>query len=84
VARISADGATLRIGRGPDNDIVLADGRVSRRHGQISVRLGTLIYSDLDSTNGSYLQGSRIQEIALGPHDVIQLGGSTLTIEPAQ
>ncbi len=84
VARIPVDGATLRIGRGADNDIVLADGRVSRRHGQISVRLGTLIYTDLNSTNGSYLQGSRIQEIALGPHDVIQLGGSTLTIEPAQ
>ena len=44
---------------------------------------GTLVYSDLGSTNGSYLQGSRVHEIALGPHDVIQLGGSSLTIEPA-
>jgi hypothetical protein len=81
--RIPVGGGQLRIGRGSDNDIVLADSRVSRHHAQISVRLGTLIYTDLGSTNGSYLQGSRVQEIALGPHDVIQLGGSSLTIEPA-
>jgi len=84
VVRRAVDGTTLRIGRASDNEIVLADSRVSRHHAQISVRLGTLIYTDLNSTNGSYLQGSRVQEIALGPHDVIQLGGSTLTIEPAQ
>lgn len=82
VTRLAVDGGTLRVGRAGDNDIVLADSRVSRHHGQISVRLGTLIYTDLGSTNGSYLQGSRVQEIALGPHDVIQIGGSTLTIEP--
>jgi hypothetical protein len=84
VVRVAVDGSTLRVGRAGDNEIVLADSRVSRHHGQLSVRLGTLIYTDLNSTNGSYLQGSRVQEIALGPHDVIQLGGSTLTIEPAQ
>jgi hypothetical protein len=83
VRHVVVDGSSLRIGRSNDNEIVLADDRVSRHHGQISARLGTLVYSDLGSTNGSYLQGSRVHEIALGPHDVIQLGGSSLTIEPA-
>jgi hypothetical protein len=83
VVRLPVEGASLRVGRARDNDIVLDDSRVSRHHGQISVRLGTLIYTDLGSTNGSYLQGSRVHEIALGPHDILQLGGSTLTIEPA-
>jgi hypothetical protein len=80
--RVPVDGGTLRVGRAQDNDIVIGDSRVSRHHAQISVRLGTLIYTDLDSTNGSFLHGSRVREIALGPNDVIQLGASSLTIEP--
>jgi hypothetical protein len=83
IQRLPVEGGSLRIGRAADNDVVVPDGRVSRHHAQISTRLGTLIYTDLDSSNGSYLQGSRVREIALGPHDVIQLGGSSLTIEPA-
>ncbi len=72
---------TLRIGRALDNDLVLPDERVSRHHGQISVRMGMLVYRDLGSTNGSFLNGSGVTEIALGPTDVLQLGGSSLTIE---
>jgi hypothetical protein len=81
VTRVPVQSSTLRIGRAPDNDIVLPDERVSRHHGQISVRLGTLVYADLGSTNGSFLNGSGVTEIALGPTDVLQLGGSSLTIE---
>lgn len=82
VERIPVRGGTLRVGRALDNDVVLDDAAVSRHHAQITVRLGTLIYTDLASTNGSFLQGNRVHEIALGPDDVIQLGGSSLTIEP--
>ena len=71
----------MRIGRALDNDVVLPDEGVSRHHGQMSVRLGTLVYADLGSTNGSFLNGSGVTEIALGPGDVLQLGGSSLTIE---
>ncbi|HEY7599415.1 MAG TPA: FhaA domain-containing protein [Candidatus Limnocylindrales bacterium] len=81
--RVPVDGGTLRVGRARDNDIVVDDSRVSRHHGQISVRHGTLVYTDLDSTNGSYLYGNRVHEIALGPNDVIHLGASSLTIESA-
>ena len=42
-----------------------------------------LVYTDLGSTNGSFLNGSPVTEIALGPGDVLQLGSSTVTIEPA-
>lgn len=73
--------STVRIGRALDNDLVLPDERVSRHHGQISVRLGMLVYTDLGSTNGSFLNGSGVSEIALGPTDVLQLGGSSLTVE---
>lgn len=82
VTRVPVSGGTMRIGRALDNDVVLADERVSRHHGQIGIRLGMLVYTDLDSTNGSYLHGSSVSEIALGPGDVLQLGSSTVTIEP--
>ncbi|HUG47751.1 MAG TPA: FhaA domain-containing protein [Candidatus Limnocylindria bacterium] len=81
VERLPVSSGTLRVGRALDNDIVLADDRVSRHHGQFGVRFGTLVYSDLGSTNGSYLNGSAVTEIALGPGDVLQLGSSTLAIE---
>jgi pSer/pThr/pTyr-binding forkhead associated (FHA) protein len=41
-----------------------------------------LVYTDLGSTNGSFLNSSRVTEIALGPTDILLLGSSTITIEP--
>jgi hypothetical protein len=81
--RVPVRPGTMRIGRAADNDLALADDRVSRHHGQIGVRHGTLIYRDLGSTNGTLVNGRRVTEIALGPGDTLQLGSSTLTIEPA-
>ena len=80
--RIDVRPGTIRVGRSLDNDVVLADDRVSRHHGQITARMGMLVYTDLGSTNGSFLNNSPVTEIALGPGDVLQLGSSTITIEP--
>ena len=80
--RVAFRGGTLSIGRAPECDIVLTDERISRRHGAITSRLGALIYSDLGSTNGSFVNGSRVTEIALGMADVVRLGNTTLTIRP--
>jgi hypothetical protein len=82
VIRVPVRPGTLRIGRALDNDICLPDEKVSRHHGQMSVRLGMLVYTDMGSTNGSFLNGSAVTEIALGPGDVLQMGSSTVTIEP--
>jgi hypothetical protein len=82
VVRVDVRPGTLRLGRSLDNDVVLVDDRVSRRHGQIGVRHGMLVYTDLSSTNGSFLNSAAVSEIALGPGDVLQLGSSTITIEP--
>ena len=75
-------GGTARIGRSSDNEIVLVDDRVSRHHGQLSSRQGTLVFTDLGSTNGSFVNGTRVREIVLGSGDVVRLGNSTLTIQP--
>jgi len=73
-------GGLLRIGRGPDNDLVLSDGRVSRRHGRIAGRLGTLVYTDLGSTNGSRVNGEAVIEVVLGPGDRILVGDTTMEV----
>jgi predicted component of type VI protein secretion system len=75
-------GGVVRIGRGTDNEIVLPDDRVSRRHGQLTSRQGTLVYTDLGSSNGSQVNGAAVREIALGVGDVVRVGNSTLTIRP--
>ena len=79
--RTTMDGPALRIGRASDNDIVLPDERVSRHHGQLASRQGTLVYTDLGSTNGSYVGGVAVTEIAVGHGDQLQLGDSTVTVE---
>jgi hypothetical protein len=76
------DGSVLEVGRGTDNDIVVPDERVSRHHGRFTARHGTLVYTDLGSTNGSQVGGVRVREIALGAGDVVRLGRATLTVRP--
>jgi hypothetical protein len=75
------DGSSLTIGRGPDNDLVLADGRVSRHHARVTGRRGTLVYTDLGSTNGSRVNGAAVGELVLGAGDRIELGDTVLVVE---
>ena len=79
---VEFDGTVVTVGRGTDNDIVIADERVSRHHGRFTARHGTLVYTDLGSTNGSQVGGVRVREIALGAGDVVRLGRAALTVRP--
>jgi hypothetical protein len=78
---ITFDGRPLTIGRGSDNGIVVRDGRASRHHARIDGRRGSLVLSDLGSTNGSFVNDRRIDSIALGEGDRIRVGTTTLLIE---
>jgi hypothetical protein len=75
------DGSSLTIGRAGDNDLVLADGRVSRHHARVTGRRGTLVYTDLGSTNGSRVNGAPVGELVLGAGDRIELGDTVLVVE---
>jgi len=77
------DGTSLGIGRAGDNDLVLADSRVSRHHARLIGRRGTLVYSDLGSTNGSRVNGVPVAELVLGAGDRIELGDSVIIVEVA-
>lgn len=54
------EGAT-RLGRAEDNEVVLSDVGVSRRHAQVYVSRGEVTVEDLGSGNGTYYNGYRIQ-----------------------
>jgi len=69
------------IGRSSDCDLTVEDANVSRRHAEIR-RIGdgySLV--DLDSTNGTEVNGQRIQETALMSGDVIEVGTTRITFE---
>jgi hypothetical protein len=78
---VAFDGRPLTIGRGPDNVLVVRDGRASRHHARIDGRRGSLVLSDLGSTNGSFVNDRRVDSIALGVGDRIRIGATTLLIE---
>jgi hypothetical protein len=78
------DGRPLTIGRGPDNGLVLTDGRASRHHARLFGRRGALILADSGSTNGSWVNDRRIDEMALGEGDQIRIGDTILVVESVE
>jgi hypothetical protein len=81
---VTFDGRPLTIGRAPDNTLVLRDGRASRHHARIDARRGSLVLSDLGSTNGSFVNDRRVESIALGEGDRIRIGTTSLIIESVE
>jgi hypothetical protein len=65
----------LRIGRALDNDLVIADSRVSRYHAQIVRGADGSVVRDLGSTNGTALAGRVVSEGRLADGDQLTLGG---------
>ena len=77
---VALDGRPLTIGRAADVDVVLADPLASRRHARISSRGGRLVLADLESTNGTRVNGAPAREAVVGPGDRIEVGATRLEI----
>ncbi|GLY87709.1 FHA domain-containing protein [Actinoallomurus iriomotensis] len=67
----------LRIGRAPENDMVVADLRVSRQHAELRSSGGTYELVDVGSRSGTYVNGQRVERAIIGPNDIIGIGPST-------
>ncbi|MES9593022.1 FHA domain-containing protein [Streptomyces sp. NPDC094045] len=65
------------LGRDPQGDLTIDDARVSWRHATISWGGRSWFIEDHGSTNGTYAQGSRIQQLEIGPGTVVHLGNAT-------
>jgi FHA domain/Protein of unknown function (DUF3662) len=72
---------TSRIGRSDDGEIVLLDPSVSRAHAVVEVRAGEAIVRDLGSTNGTYLNGRRIETGILRDGDELRFGNTRMLFE---
>lgn len=68
-------GNRLAVGRLGDNDVALDEASVSSRHAEIEVQDDSAILRDLDSTNGTFLNGNRVSgEVPLKEGDEIFFG----------
>jgi transcriptional regulator with GAF, ATPase, and Fis domain len=76
-------GERLRIGKAPDNDLVLADDTVSRHHCELTRAPEGLRVRDLGSTNGTKVQGARVTEAIVQPGTVLKVGEIELAVRPA-
>src|SRR5258706_467315 len=62
-------------------EAVLGAARVSRRHAEVRLRLGRYTLYDLQSTNGTFVNGRRIAEMVLSDEDRITIGGAELVVK---
>lgn len=70
------------VGRGTDADVVVDDPDVSRHHARLEAENGVVYVSDLDSANGTYLNGRRLrQAIEVRPGDRIDVGTARLVVK---
>jgi hypothetical protein len=71
----------LNLGRSLDNDVILDDPRVSRRHAQIIHKHGHFCLYDLESANGTLVNGQAVRDCLLQDGDVVSLGGVELVFK---
>ena len=75
-------GRGLTIGRSSDSAIQITDSFASGRHARVELRNGVAQLEDLRSTNGTYLNGQRVEgEIDLRAGDLIRIGDSEFRYE---
>ncbi|MFI6655065.1 FHA domain-containing protein [Streptomyces sp. NPDC050523] len=72
---------TVRIGRAADNDLVIDDLSVSRRHAELrALPDGTYEIADLGSHNGTFLNGSPVTAAPMGAGDIVGIGHSAFCL----
>jgi DNA-binding NtrC family response regulator len=76
------EGTRLSIGTSSKNDLVINDRTVSRRHCEISVRNDRYFLRDLESTNGTEVNGTPVVEAFLSPGARIRIGDTEILFEP--
>lgn len=69
----------ITIGRSSENNIVVDDFKVSRVHLQLVINDGVCSIVDLNSSNGTFVNGQKINgEVRLQPNDIVRIGNTTL------
>jgi pSer/pThr/pTyr-binding forkhead associated (FHA) protein len=69
------------VGRVEDNTFQIADSSVSSHHAEILLRGSDIVIKDLNSTNGSFINGEKISETVLKPGQTLRFGQVELKID---
>ncbi len=88
--RFELDGPAVGLGRDSTNQVQLHDTEISRQHAEIRrINPSTFALADLGSSNGTFVNGRRVQQYRLSSGDQIQLGSTLMlftspTEQPAE
>lgn len=74
----------VTLGRELDNTVPLPDRKISRHHARIESSAGVWLVVDLQSTNGTRLNGVPIHRAGLSTGDFLYLGDTVLRVEPVR
>jgi membrane fusion protein (multidrug efflux system) len=74
------DGVDYVIGRSPGADVVVEDSRCSGRHALISRKGGRCVVRDLNSANGTFVNGEQVSQAELRPGDRLKVGQTEFEI----
>lgn len=76
---LSFEKPTVMIGRAEGNDVCLMGSKgVSRYHARADVEKGKVSIQDLNSTNGTLVNGSPVEQAPITPQDEVRIGGVSL------
>ncbi len=67
-----------KLGKRDTNDLILSDKAVSRLHCEIEYTADSFLLRDMGSTNGTFLNGSKVKEAYLAPGDLIKIGNTSI------
>src|SRR5437867_11668825 len=82
--RLSVKTPVVNIGRADYNDLVVPDPSVSTTHAKLQRREGVWVLVDLDSTNGTFVDGEQVKgDAPLAPGATVRLGDVQLVFEPS-
>ena len=75
---------SVKVGSAPQAQLLLTDTTVSRYHVELQARPDGVRVKDLESTNGTYLSGTRVNEVIVEDEAVVTLGKTQLKISMAE
>lgn len=74
------EGRIIYVGRSSEVEMVLVEEMVSRKHARLQLLDGVIHVQDLESTNGTFVNGERISSAEIGESDRILIGSNILKV----
>lgn len=76
--QVSLASGNMLIGRDLDSDLFIDHPEISRQHAEMVVVANVVLVHDLGSTNGTFVNGRKVQTQALCHNDVVRVGDTDI------